>query len=127
MDETSKVLTIDDYILSCPEAIQPKLREFRQIILSVEPELTEKISWRMPAFCLGKIFIQFAAHKEHIGIYPGPEAIEHFSERLKDYKTSKGAIQIPNDIPLDAALITDLVKYNIGRIKAGGAGNKKNK
>ena len=118
MEEISKITTIDDYILSCSEAIQPKLRELRKIILSAAPEMTEKISWRMPAFCLNKNVIQFAAFKKHIGIYPGPAVIEEFAERLKGYKTSKGAIQIPNDMPLDRDLIEDIVAFNIKKIQA---------
>jgi uncharacterized protein YdhG (YjbR/CyaY superfamily) len=38
---------------------------------------------------------RFAAQKNHLGIYPGAEAMEHSAPRLTGYKTSKGAIQIP--------------------------------
>jgi uncharacterized protein YdhG (YjbR/CyaY superfamily) len=37
--------------------------------------------------------IHFAAFKKHIELYPGEKAIEHFADRLTEYKTSKGAIQ----------------------------------
>ncbi|MCI8894969.1 MAG: hypothetical protein HFI41_10010 [Lachnospiraceae bacterium] len=37
--------------------------------------------------------IQFAGFKNHVGLYPGPEAVREFSERLKDYRTSKGTIR----------------------------------
>jgi uncharacterized protein YdhG (YjbR/CyaY superfamily) len=33
--------------------------------------------------------------KNHIGIYPGAAAMEHFAARLTEFKTSKGAIQLP--------------------------------
>jgi uncharacterized protein YdhG (YjbR/CyaY superfamily) len=36
-----------------------------------------------------------AAQKNHLGVYPGAEAMEHFVPRLTDYKTSKGAVQFP--------------------------------
>lgn len=121
MQENIKTLTIDDYISTCSEAIQPKLQELKQIVLSAAPELKEKISWNMPTFYLGKIVIQFAAFKKHIGIYPGPIAIEKFANRLESYKTSKGTIQIPNDKPLDSGLIKDIVKFNIERISADKA------
>jgi len=113
MQEKIKIQTIDDYISTSPEAIQPKLKELKQIIISAAPDMSEKISWRMPTFYLRGNVIHFAAHKNHIGIYPGPEAIEKFAERLESYKTSKGAIQIPNDKPLDGLLIKDIVKFNI--------------
>ncbi len=113
MQEKITVQNVDDYILSCPEEIRPKLIELREIISRAEPEMTERISWQMPTFYLKSNVIHFAAHKKHIGLYPGPKAIQVFSHRLEGYKTSKGAIQIPNDTPLDRNLIRDIVRFNI--------------
>lgn len=113
MQEKTGILTIDDYISSCPEEIRPKLKELRDLISRAEPDMTEKISWQMPTFYLKGNVIHFAAHKKHIGLYPGAKAIEVFSHRLESYKTSKGAIQIPNDVPLDKNLIRDIVRFNI--------------
>jgi uncharacterized protein YdhG (YjbR/CyaY superfamily) len=115
MQANQKMQTIDAYISACPEAIQPKLKELRKIILSAEPGLTERMSWQMPTFFLEGNVIHFAAHKHHIGLYPGTEFIEKFQERLKSYTTSKGAIQIPNEREFDIALIHDIVKFNIER------------
>ena len=114
----NKLKTIDEYIAACVPENQPKLTELRQLILTAEPKLKEKISWQMPTFYVDYNVIHFAAHKNHIGIYPGPEAIETFSERLKGYKVSKGAFQIPYDRPFDAALITDIIRFNLGEQKS---------
>ena len=35
---------------------------------------------------------------------------------MKDYKTSKGAIQLPLSKPLPKDLIKEIVKYNVGKI-----------
>ncbi|MEA4894135.1 MAG: DUF1801 domain-containing protein [Oscillospiraceae bacterium] len=113
MQERNAIISIDDYIAACPENIRPKLTELREIISRAEPEMTERISWRMPTFFLGGNVIHFAAHDKHIGLYPGPKVIEVFSHRLGRYKTSKGAIRIPNDMPLDRDLIRDIVRFNI--------------
>lgn len=58
-----------------------------------------------------KTIIQFAAFKNHAGIYPGPEAIEAFVQRLVEFKTSKGTIQIPYNVPLPVGLIGDISKW----------------
>ena len=87
--------------------------ELRKIIHDIDNKVTEKISWRMPAFYFGKDIIYFGSFKKHIGLYPGPEAIEVFADRLKDYKTSKGAIQFPYEKPLDKKLIQDIILYRI--------------
>lgn len=111
--EAVNVQAIDEYIAACPEDIQPKLRELKQIIVNAGPELKEKISWQMPTFYLKGSVIHFAAHRNHIGLYPGPAAIEEFAERLQPYKTSKGAIRLPNATPLDKDLISDIVLFNL--------------
>ena len=110
-DSNSK--NISDYIASCLPEVQPKLHALRKLILMAEPELKEKISWRMPTFYITSDVIHFAAHKNHIGIYPGPEVIEQFADRLQGYKFSKGAFQIPYDRPIDEALISDMIRYSL--------------
>lgn len=110
-DCVEKPTSIDAYIAAQPEEIQPLLNQVREKIREVLPDAQERISWRMPTFWKEHNIIHFAAYKNHIGLYPGPEAIEHFSDALKDYKTSKGAAQFPYDrtIPLD--LIGAIAKW----------------
>ena len=60
----------------------------------------------------GRNLIHFAAASKHIGLYPGPDAIVAFAERLKGYKTSKGTVQIPVDRPLPLGLIADLARWS---------------
>jgi len=86
---------IDEYIAIQPITIQVLLLNVRLAIRQALPDATEKISWQMPTFWQGSNLIHFAAQKNHLGIYPGAEAIKHFAPRLTEYKTSKGAIQFP--------------------------------
>ncbi|MDF1520131.1 MAG: DUF1801 domain-containing protein [Brevefilum sp.] len=72
--------TIDAYIAAQPEPVQPFLNLVRDTIRSVLPDAEERISWRMPTYWKDHNIIHFAAHKNHIGLYPGPEAIVHFSD-----------------------------------------------
>ena len=91
--------TIDEYIEGQTENAQPYLREIRDAIRGALPKAEERISWSMPTFWKKYNIIQFAAAKKHVGLYPGPEAVEEFREQLKDYKTSKGTIQLPYEKP----------------------------
>ncbi|MDR2657001.1 MAG: DUF1801 domain-containing protein [Oscillospiraceae bacterium] len=86
---------IDEYIASQPEAVQPLLNAVLQTLRDTLPDATEKLAWQMPTFWKGGNLIHFAAQKNHLGIYPGAEAMEHFAPRLTGYKTSKGAAQFP--------------------------------
>ena len=106
-----KPKTIDDYIAGQPDEKQPYLRLLRAAISECIPDAQERISWSMPTFWEKHNIIQFASHKNHIGLYAGVEAVAAFSERLADYKTSKGAIQLPFDKPLPIDLVKDIALW----------------
>lgn len=110
---SAKIDIIDDYITAQPEGVQPLLQAVRATIHAAAPQATEKISWRMPTLWQGENIIHFAAFKKHIGLYPGAGAVAAFADRLKGYHTSKGAIQLPLDEPIDHQLITDIVHWRL--------------
>ncbi len=110
-------VTIEEYILSQPEDIQPYLRQVNEAIRASIPEAKEKISWSMPTYWKGHNLIQFAAAKKHIGLYPGPEAVEAFAGKLTGYKTSKGTIQLPYSKPLPLELIAEIAKWCEAKIE----------
>lgn len=103
--------TIDEYIQEQPENIQPLLHQVRETIKETLPDAKECISWRMPTYKGKRNLIHFAAFKNHLGIYPGEQAIVHFKEQLSSYKTSKGAIQLPYSKPLPLELIRDIALW----------------
>ena len=103
--------TIEEYIAAQPEEAQDYLRQINAAIKASIPEAREKISWSMPTYWKGRNLIQFAASKRHIGLYPGPEAVEAFAGRLTEYKTSKGTIQLPYSKPLPLELIGEIAKW----------------
>lgn len=54
----------------------------RKEIKDVLPDATETIKWGMPTYFQGENIIHFAAHKNHLGIHPGEEAISEFKEKI---------------------------------------------
>lgn len=116
--------TIDEYIQSVDAGKQPLLNELRQLILKHAPEgTTETINYGMPTFRYNGNLIHFALFKNHLGLYPGTEAIEEFSPLLAGYKTSKGAVQLPLDKPLPNDLIKAMVDFNAEKLKDKTAPN----
>ena len=97
--------TVDEYIARCAPEIQAKLHAVRIEARSNAPQAHEKIGYGIPTLTMGKNIFHFAAFKNHIGLYPGPVALEVFSDELKSYKTSKGAIQIPLNQPIPRSLV----------------------
>ena len=106
---------IDEYIAAQDETVQPCLNAMRDKIRAAIPDATEKISYQMPTYWKGRNIIHFAAFKNHIGLYPGGEAPVVFADRLKDYKTSKGTIQLRNDQELPLELIAEIAIWCYGR------------
>lgn len=106
--------TIDEYINTFPGNIQKILQEVRKTIKSAALEAKEAISYQIPTYKMnGKNLVHFAAFKNHIGFYPGAEAIKVFKKEIASYKSSKGAIQFPLDKPMPVSLISKIVKYRV--------------
>ena len=103
--------TIAEYIREQPEEVQPILWQLQETIREAIPDAKEKISWSMPTFWKGCNLIQFAASQKHIGLYPGPEAVEAFADRLEGYPTSKGTIRLPLNQPIPLELIADIARW----------------
>ena len=105
--------TISEYISGYEGEVRERLEKLRELILSCSPDITEKISWGMPTFCLNGNLVHFAAFKSHIGFYPGASGIEAFTDRFAGYKQSKGAVQFPNNTPILYDLIEQIVQFRV--------------
>ncbi|WMJ87143.1 iron chaperone [Anaerocolumna sp. MB42-C2] len=125
--EKNQYTTIDEYISVCPNEIQDELKTLRKVIKEAAPDAKEKISWQMPTFALHGNLVHFAAHKNHIGFYPGAEGIEAFKEELAGYKNSKGAVQFPNGKPLPYDIISKIVKYRVEENRKAAESKQKKK
>lgn len=106
--------TIDSYIAEQPESVQLSLNQVRDTIRTALPDPEERISWSMPTYWGKHNIIHFAAFKKHIGLYPGEKAIKYFADRLTEYKTRKGAVQFPYNVPIPFELIGEIAKWCYG-------------
>lgn len=104
------IKTVDAYIDQAPSAVQGRLRELRKVIKDLVPEAAERISYGMPFYDYRGRLVYFAHAKKHIGVYIPPPVIEQHADELKQYVTSKSAVQFPLDEELPMPLIQKLVK-----------------
>ena len=112
MDKSEiKFSNIDEYIALFPIETREKLVQMRELIRSLVPEATEKISYQMPTFYLNGNLVHFAAYRHHIGFYPGASGIAAFESELAQYKYAKGSVQFPLDRELPTELITKIVNF----------------
>ena len=110
----SSPTTIDSYLAEVPEPARAKLEEVRRIVQRVAPDAVEKIGYGIPTFTHAKKnLFHFAAFTSHVGLYPGPAAIEALAHELGDYETAKGTIRVPFDRPVPVDLIEKLVRFNL--------------
>lgn len=105
------VKNIDEYVKTFPPDVQGKLQQMRQTIAAAAPAAKEKIAYGIPTFYLNGNLVHFSAAKDHIGLYPGPEAVAQFKNELSGYSTDKGTIRFPLDKPLPLGLVRDIVAF----------------
>jgi uncharacterized protein YdhG (YjbR/CyaY superfamily) len=112
----TKYESMDEYILDQSQSDQLLLNQIKAAILEVVPDAESCISYQMPTFKRNGILIHFATMKEHIGLYPGAEAIVCFEKDIQAYDSSKGAIRVPKTSPMPIRLIQDICKFRIKKI-----------
>lgn len=110
---STQIKSIDEYINQFPDDIKIRLESIRAAIKKAVPNVTEVISYGMPAFKLNKVLVYFAVNKNHIGFYPTTNPIIYFRKELEAYKTSKGAILFPLDKKIPLSLITKITRFRV--------------
>ncbi len=114
--DTPKPKTVDEYIAIALPETKEHLERMRLVIIETAPDAVEYIGYEMPAYKLyGRVLIYFAGFTKHVSLFPGPEAIEAFKDKLSDYKTSGGTIRFSLDKKIPTALIKQIVKFCMKR------------
>ncbi|SDD24670.1 iron chaperone [Niabella drilacis] len=110
----AKFTTVDAYIDTFSGIQKKKLEEMRKIVKQAAPkEAVEVISYNMPAVKTTAVLVYYAAYEKHIGFYPTGSPVMVFADRLREYKTSKGAVQFPLDATLPKKLIGEMIAYRV--------------
>jgi uncharacterized protein YdhG (YjbR/CyaY superfamily) len=115
----SSFTTVDDYIASFPEMVQPALQAVRQAIKQGAPDAVESISYQIAAYKLhGKPVTYFGGWKHHIGLYPLPAGDDDFQAELSTYKSAKGTVKLMLADPIPTDFITRLVTHRVAELGA---------
>lgn len=123
--------SVKEYIAQFSGGTRERLETLDTLITSIDSRITSKIAWSMPSYLLDGVYVlQFFAHKNHIGLYALPKAIQAFEKQLKynGIQYSKGGFQLPNDKPLPVMLIKEMALFNINaktKMRAGLVINNK--
>jgi uncharacterized protein YdhG (YjbR/CyaY superfamily) len=123
--------SVDEYILSQPEAVRGVLERVRSAIRKALPGAEEGISYQIPAYRLhGGLVLFFAGFKQHYSLYPASDGlVAAFGEDLASRRVSKGTIRFPLSAPVPVKLIERMAKFRAKeaaeRAKAKVAASKK--
>jgi uncharacterized protein YdhG (YjbR/CyaY superfamily) len=111
---------IDEYLAKIEPAKRKALERIRALAKKAVPEADETISYGMPTLKYqGKPLLGFDAHANHIGVYPySGHVIEMLSEKLRTYKTTKGAIRVPLDTPIPERTLRAVIDCRLKTIRA---------
>lgn len=111
--ERKKFKTVEEYLSTLPKQARALSEQLRKAIKDTAPAAEELISYNMPAFKWHGMLVYYAAYNHHIGLYPAGSPIAAFKEELKNYKTSKGAIQFQIEDGIPVSLVKKIVKYRM--------------
>ena len=115
----AKFETVDEYVASFPRDVQRTLESVRAAIRAAVPETTERISYGIPTFALdGKYVVYFSGWKEHISLYPIPEADPALERELKPHLAGKGTLKFPLTKPMPLDLIARVAARLLEQRKA---------
>lgn len=112
---------IQSYLDSLPSDTRNAVDEIRMCIKAIVPSCEELLNYNILAFAIvpnGKRNrqVMVAGYKKHVGFYPSPETISHFSVEIADYKSAKGSVQFPLSAPMPLELITRMVEHRVKQI-----------
>jgi uncharacterized protein YdhG (YjbR/CyaY superfamily) len=108
------VNTVEEYLSQFPKEQKLALEKIRKAIKEAAPKAEEGIGYGMPGYKLNGVLVYFGGFKNHCSFFPASySVIKNFAEDLKEYKTSKGTIQLPLDEPIPYSLIKKMVQARI--------------
>lgn len=111
--------TVDQYLEEFSGEILQRMIQLRKLILDLDSEIQEGISYKMPSYKIyGKPLVYFAGYKNHLGLYALPSGHEKFSKKLAIFKQGKGSVQFPLDREMPFQLIEEIIKFRIKENKS---------
>jgi uncharacterized protein YdhG (YjbR/CyaY superfamily) len=119
--------THDEYFASCNPDARGWLMQIQQEVQRQVPDAVQCIGYSMPAFRHQRVFLYFAAFKNHVGIYPPVTDDEALITETERFRGPKGNLSFPfkHELPLDIigrVAQALALQYSRPRTKRGSAG-----
>jgi uncharacterized protein YdhG (YjbR/CyaY superfamily) len=121
-----KYVSVADYFDDLNETQKKALIKLRELIISVAKDAEETISYGMPAYFYHGQLVFYGAFKNHYSFFPGG-IVEQYKEQLKDFKISKGTLQIGYKQEAPLGIIEQIIRDRIRQNEEKALAKKKSK
>jgi uncharacterized protein YdhG (YjbR/CyaY superfamily) len=110
---------VDEYLRGVEEPKRSTLQALRRTILEIVPDAQQVISYRVPAFRIGrKTVAGFAAFKDHLSYLPfSGSVLGQLADELDGYTMTHSALHFPVDRPLPTTLVQALIEARLAEIR----------
>lgn len=111
--------TVAAYLAGMPPGARRALRQLRTAIKTAAPGLTERISYRIPAFELGgRPLLYIAGFKAHVSVYPVTSGmLARYGKAIAPYRAGKGTLRFPLDAPMPVDLVAKLARVRVRELR----------
>jgi uncharacterized protein YdhG (YjbR/CyaY superfamily) len=114
MTERKSYTSVEDYLSEFSDETRKRLDWMRDLIKSLAPESTERISYNIPATFIGKtIVVYYSGYDHHVSLYPGRIAAETLDPELEKYFSGKSTLKFPNNQPLPVKAIEAYIAQRV--------------
>lgn len=108
---------VDAYLEPLSDDVRAALESIRSIIHEIVPDCTERVSYKIPIFRIGKDLVGMAAHKNHCSLYAMSSAIlQDMKDELKDFNISNTTLHFTPEKPLSRDVVEKIVRARLAEL-----------
>lgn len=109
---------IDAYLAGQPDDVRAALERVRAIIRAAAPDCTERVSYQIPIFRVGRDLVGLSAQTNHCALHTmSPRLMQTLADELQGVTVSGATIHFTPDDPLPQALIETVLRARLQELE----------
>ena len=109
-----KYTSVDEYMKDFEGETKLRIDEIRALLFRLIPNVTERISYNIPAYFLDKkLIVYFSGYEHHVSLYPGRAGSKEHKALAAEYGSGKSTLKFPNSKPLPLDLIEEFIRMRM--------------
>lgn len=108
---------IDAYLETLPDDLRSALEQVRAIVRDIAPGCTERVSYGVPIFRLGKDLVGISAQTDRCSLHSmSPALMKVMAGDLKGIRVSGATIHFTPETPLSRELVKRIVRERMNEL-----------